>query len=98
MWRNKNILEHKKLAEYNVFLDKVKYSESKIPQDYKESRVHTVFDFKYNGQHQARIEITNIPLESVYSGVFSLHELHICILLAELSVMTHWVTDISAYL
>ena len=34
LWRDANILEHKKLAEYNIFLDKGKYCKSKIPMDY----------------------------------------------------------------
>ena len=43
-----NILKHKKLSNYNVFLDKGKYCKRKITSDYKEIHIHTLFDVKYD--------------------------------------------------
>ena len=100
LWRNANILEQKKLVEYNIFLDKGKYCKSKIPQEYKEIHVCTVFNVKHNGKHQARVVayryLTDVPLESIYSGVILLSGLCTCIFLAELNGMAPWTTDISS--
>ena len=103
MWRDANILEHKKLAEYDVFVDKGQFAESKIPKGYKKISVHTVFDVKHDGQHRARVvadgHLTDVPLESVYAGVVSLRGIRTCIFLAELNGMIPYATDISsAYL
>ena len=50
-----NKLEHKKLHEYKVFIRMGKYHESKIPRDYQEICVHTIFDVKHDFCHQARV-------------------------------------------
>ena len=103
MWRDENILEHKKLAEYDVFVDKGQFAENKIPKGYKRISVHTVFDVKHDGRHRARVvadgHLTDIPLESVYAGVVSLRGIQTCIFLAELNGMIPYAMDISsAYL
>ena len=58
---------------------------------------------KQDGRHRARVvadgHLTDILLESVYSGVVSLRSLRTCIFLAELNEMVPYATDIcSAYL
>ena len=75
----------------------------KVPKGFQLIRVHTVFDVKHDGRHRARVvadgHLTDVPLESVYSGVVLLHGLHTCIFLAELNDMLPYATDISsAYL
>ena len=54
-WRDANILEHKKLAEYNVFEDRGKFDAKKVPRGYQLIKVHTVFDVKHDGRHRARV-------------------------------------------
>ena len=75
-WRDANILEHKKLAEYNVFEDRGKFDHTKVPTGYQLISVHTVFDIKHDGRKRARVvgkgNQTEVPLKSVYSGVVSL--------------------------
>ena len=99
-WRNANILEHKKLAEYKVLEDRGKFDVTKVPKGYQSIRVHTVFDKKHDGQHQARVvvdgHLTDVPFKSVYSGVFSLQGLRTCIFLTELNNMVPYATDISS--
>jgi hypothetical protein len=49
------------------------------PTAYKKIRTHLVYDCKHDGRHKARIgadgHLTDIPLESMYSGVVSLQGL-----------------------
>jgi hypothetical protein len=70
---------------------------------YRKIKVHTIFDVKHDGRHKTRVvangNLTDTPLESVYSGVVSLRGLRTCIFLGELNNMTPWATDIgNAYL
>ena len=102
-WSDANVTEHGKLGEYEVFLNKGKYHIAKIPQGYRQIKVHTIFDVKHDGRHQARVvadgHLTEVPAESVYSGVVSLRGLRACIFLGKLNNMPAWGTDISsAYL
>ena len=65
--------------------------------------MHTVFDVKHDGRHRARVvangNLTEVPVESVYSGVVSLRGLRACIFIGESNDMPSWGTNISsAYL
>ena len=58
---------------------------------------------KHDGRHKTRIvaggHLTDIPTESVYSGVVSLRGIRLLVFLAELNGLQAWATDISsAYL
>jgi Reverse transcriptase (RNA-dependent DNA polymerase) len=58
---------------------------------------------KHNGRHKARLvadgHLTDIPLDSVYSGVVSLRGFRLVLFLAELNELQLWATDIgNAYL
>ncbi len=48
-------------------------------KDYKKIQVHLVYNVKHDGHHKACLigneHLTNIPIESVYSGVISHHGL-----------------------
>jgi hypothetical protein len=62
-----------------------------------------VFDIKHDGCHKSRLvadgHLTEVPLESVYSGVVSLRGLRLLVFLAELNGLDIWATDIgNAYL
>ena len=75
-WRDANLLEHKKLAQYKVFKDKGKFSYDKVPQGFQLIIVQTIYNVKHDARHRARVvangHLTDVPLESVYSGVVSL--------------------------
>jgi Reverse transcriptase (RNA-dependent DNA polymerase) len=69
----------------------------------KRIRVHIVYDVKHDGRHKARLvadgHLTDIPLDSVYSGVVSLRGFRLVLFLAELNELQLWATDIgNAYL
>ena len=62
------------MDEYNTFKD---YGLKGTPlPGYKKIQVHLVFDVKHDGRHKACLvadgHLTDVPLESVYSGVVSL--------------------------
>ena len=89
------------LHEYNTFKDLG--SGAKKPDGYKQIRVHLVYDVKHDGRHKARLvadgHLTDVPIDSVYSGVVSLRGLRLVIFLAELNDLELWSTDIgNAYL
>ena len=89
------------MVRYEVFDDQG--YKAPIPQGYKKIRVHLVFDVKHDGCHRACLvadgHLTKVPLESVYSGVVSLHGLCLFLLIAEMNSLDVWATDItSAYL
>ena len=100
-WQDAVALEMAQLDEYNTFKD-VGYGDRK-PPGYKKIRVHLVFDVKHDGRHKARCvaggHLTDVPTESVYSGVVSLRGLRLLVFLAELNKLETWATDIgNAYL
>ena len=75
------------LDTYSTFKD---YGyKSKPPPGYKKIRVHLVVDVKHDGRHKARLvadgHLTDIPLESVCSGVVSLRGLRLIVFLMALS-------------
>ena len=89
------------LDEYSVFIDLGKGG--KPPDGYKKIKVHLVFDVKHDGMHKVRCvadgHLTDIPVDSVYSGVISLRGLQMMFFLAKLNQLETWVTDIgNAYL
>ena len=102
-WKNANKLEHEQLKEYDVFTDKGRFADYKIPRGYQLIRVHIIFDVKVDGRHKARVVAdghpTATPTESVYSKFVSLRGLRTCLFISELDGMEPWATDIgNAYL
>ena len=62
-----------------------------------------VFDVKHDGRHKARLvaggRLTDVPIDSVYSGVVSLRSLRIVIFFSELNQLLLWGADVgNAYL
>jgi len=100
-WQDATGLEMAQLDDYNTFQD---YGQNaRPPEGYKKIRVHLVFDVKHDGRHKARMvadgHLTDVPLDSVYSGVVSLRGLRLMLFLAELNGLETWATDIgNAYL
>ena len=84
------------MHEYKTFTDKGK--DNPPPPGYKKIGAHFVYDVKYDGRHKAIYVAdghkTDIPLESVYSGVVTLRGLRIVIFLAGLNGLDLWATDI----
>ena len=102
-WAIATQLEMDQIREYEVFIDKGIFNVSKIPRGF--NRLHTMltFDVKHDGRHKARLvargDMTDTPVDSVYSGVVSLRGFRMCLFLAELNGMEAYTTDIgNAYL
>ena len=100
-WRDSMALELSQLQEYETFIDKG--IGDLQPAGYKKIRVHFVFDIKHDGRHKSRLvaggHLTDIPVESVYSGVVSLRSLRTVIFLAELNGLEVYGADVgNAYL
>jgi hypothetical protein len=91
------------LAEYDTFRDLGHKDTAPPPAGYKKIRTHLVYDCKHDGRHKARMvangHLMDIPLESMYSRVASLHGLRIITFLAKLIGLDLWSRDIgNAYL
>jgi hypothetical protein len=102
-WKDAVKLERDQIDEYETFQDLGHKSVARVPQGYKKIRVHFVFDVKHDGRHKARLvadgHLTDIPVESVYSGVVSLRGFRLVLFLAELNGIETWSTDVgNAYL
>lgn len=102
-WQDAIELELQQINEYETFKDVGHHTKAQIPNGFKRIRVHFVFDVKHDGRHKARLvadgHLTEVPLESVYSGVVSLRGFRLVLFLAELNKLELWATDIgNAYL
>jgi hypothetical protein len=100
-WSDASALELAQLHEYKAFTDHGK--DGPAPAGYKKIQTHLVFDTKHDGQHKAIMvddgHLTDVPLDSVYSGVVSIRGLHTLIFLSKLNSLQTWSTDIgNAYL
>ena len=100
-WQDCTKTKMVQLHDYNTFEDKGK--NSPIPSRYKHIRTHLVYAVKHDGRHKERMvadeHLTDVPLDSVYSGVVSLRVLRLVLFLAELNVLDTCATDIgNAYL
>jgi hypothetical protein len=76
LWQEATNLEMSQLAEYDTFRDLGHKDTASPPTGYKKIHTHLVYDCKHDGRHKARMvadgHLTDIPLESVYSGDISL--------------------------
>ena len=100
-WSDATHLEMAQLDEYDCFQDQG--TGAIVPKGFKKIRVHLIYDIKHDGRHKARLvadgHLTDIPVDSVYSGVVTLRGLRLLIFLAELNGLCTWATDIgNAYL
>lgn len=73
-WQDATALEMSQLHECNTFKDCGHRRDP--PNGYKKFRTHLVFDCKYDGHHKEQMvadgHLTDVPLDSVYSGIVSL--------------------------
>ena len=85
-WSDAHNLEMDFMDDYKVFKDHG--TGPNPPEGYKKIKVRMIYDVKHDGRHKARLvaggHLTDIPLESVYSGIISLCGLRIVIFFAEL--------------
>jgi len=76
-WQDAIALELLLLHEYKTFLDMGMGDCN--PEGYKRIQIHFVFDVKHDGRHKARLvagdHLTDVPLDSIYSGVVCLRSL-----------------------
>jgi hypothetical protein len=103
LWQEATNLEMSQLAEYDTFKDLGHKDTAPPPTGYKKIRTHHIYDCKHEGRHKAWMvadgHLTDISLESMYSGVVSLRGLRIVTFLAKLNGLDLWATDIGkAYL
>ena len=102
-WQDSTAAELAQIDEYETFTDKGHKDKTNAPDGYKKIRVHLIYAVKHDGRHKARLvadgHLTDVPLESVYSGVVSLRGIRLIIFLAELNGMETWAADVgNAYL
>jgi hypothetical protein len=102
-WHDATKLELKQINDYKTFIDHGHHTKSHPPEGFKRIKVHFIFDVKHDGRHKARLvadgHLTDVPIESVYSGVVSLRGFRLVLFLAELNGLELWATDIgNAYL
>jgi len=107
-WHEATLLEIQLLDSYSVFItgEKAKYKDKKLsnaPKDYQRITSRFCYDCKHDGRHRGRFvaggHLTDIPTESVYSGVVAMEDVRLVVFLAELNQLELWGADISsAYL
>jgi hypothetical protein len=101
LWQDSEELERNQLHEYSTFEDQG--LNAPIPEGYTKIPTHFVYDVKHDGHHKSRMVAgghrTEMPVNSVYSGVVTLAGVRIVTFLAEHNGMELWGTDIgNAYL
>jgi hypothetical protein len=99
-WVELTRMEMEQHDEYKTFMDKGKGAK---PDGHKKIRVHLIYAVKHDGRHKARLvadgHLTDVPVDSLYSGIVSLKGLCMLIFLAKLNGLQTWATDIGdAYL
>ena len=100
LWKEAEQRELNQIDEYETFKD---MGRGVHPKGYKKIRVHMVYDVKPTLIRKARLvadgQLTDTPIDSVYSSVVSLRGLKICLFIAELNQLEAWTTDVgNAYL
>ena len=100
-WQDSEKAEIAQLKEYDTFIDHGKHG--KAPAGFKKIMTFFIYAVKHDGRHKSRLvaggHMTEVPIESVYSGVVSLKGLRLIMFLAELNHLEIWATDVgNAYL
>ena len=85
-WRDAELKELAQIDEYSTFKDVGKGTK---PAGYKKIRYHVIYDVKHDLGRKARLvadgNLTETPIESIYSSVVSLQGLRLCLFLAKLN-------------
>jgi hypothetical protein len=97
LWGDATVIELTQIDDYVTFIDKGHHTKVKAPIGYKKIRVHLIYDVGHDSRHKARLvadgHLTDIPLESVFSGVVSLRGFRIALFLGKLNHFELWATD-----
>jgi hypothetical protein len=101
LWQECKELKMQQLYQHQTFKDIG--TGTPPPEGYKWIKVPLIYAVKHDGRHKARLcangNLTDIPIDSVYSGVVSLRGLRMMMFLAEHNKQELWATDIgNAYL
>ena len=66
---------------------------TKVPDGYKKIHTHLIYTVKHDGRHEAHMVddscLTNMPLDSVYSGVVSPWGLRLALFFSKLKTWIH---------
>ena len=100
LWEEAEKLELDQINEYETFVDVGKRNR---PTGYRQIRVHFTYDVKPTLKRKARLvadgQLTQTPIDSVYSSVVSIRGPKTCIFIAELNRLHTWSSDVgNAYL
>ena len=67
-------LEMQQLRDYFTFIDKETFAVHRIRRGFQQIKLHLVFVVKHDGRHKSRLvsreDMTEIPTDSVYAGVY----------------------------
>ena len=82
----------KQLDDYQMFNDLGLHAME--PEGFKKIKVHLIFDMKHDWRHLARLladgQLTDIPVDKVYSGVVSLQGRRLLLFTVELNKLQVW--------
>jgi hypothetical protein len=97
------LLELVQLNKYDTLKDHGYNTKGDPKKGFKKIRTHLVYDCKHDEHHKARMvadsHMTDVPLDSIYSGVISLSGLRTLLFLGELNGLETLATDFgNAYL
>ena len=85
-WKYSTNLKMSRLDGYDAFTNHG-IGKAVVPHGYKRIRNHLIYDIKNDGRHKLRCvedgHLTDITVDSIYSGVLSLRRLRIMLLLIE---------------
>ena len=80
--------------EYEIYKDLCHKSKAKPPNDFKNIRVHLVYDVKNDGRDKESLvadgHLTEVPLSKICSGVASLKGIRLVLFLEELNGLESW--------
>jgi hypothetical protein len=98
LWQDAVALKLKQINEYGAFTDVGHPDKTQLPDCYKKIHVHFCVVVKHDRRHKAYLvtnrHLTDVPQDSVYSGVVSLCGSLTVLFLPELSGLYTWATDI----
>ena len=93
-WKLSVATELRQIDEHDTFTN---CGHKRPPDECQHIKVKLVFDVKHDGRYEARLcargDPTEVPMESVHSGVVSLRGLRSTLFLPELNQLETWTTD-----
>ena len=97
-WQDVIAAEQDHQIEHETYKDLSRKTKAKPTPNLKKTMIHFIYGIKHDGLHNARISLhsylTSTPLISAYSGVVSLKEIRVVLVLSELNGIKSWEKDI----